>query len=41
MDINTHRVVWVVYRHLRRYGELFATDDLKLNQTSTVLTVHE
>ena len=35
------RVVWVVYRHLRCHGKLFATGGLKLNQTITVLTVHE
>ena len=36
-----NRVVWVVYRHLRCHGKLFATGGLKLNQTITVLTVHE
>ena len=35
------RVVWVLYRHLRCHGKLFATGGLKLNQTITVLTVHE
>ena len=35
------RVVWVVYRHLRCHGKLFATGGLKLNRTITVLTVHD
>ena len=39
--MNIHRVVWVVYRHLRCHDKLFATGGLKLNQTITVLTVHE